>query len=289
MEHLKQRAATLIEALPYIRQFHGKTIVVKYGGSAMESAELKRAVAQDIVLMHYVGIRPIVVHGGGARITEMMDRLGKKAEFVKGLRVSDRETVEIAQMVLVGTINKEIVSLLNVQGVQAVGLSGQDANLIRAVKMETDGDTDLGFVGEVESVNADLLKDLAERGYVAVVSCIGVGPEGESYNINADHVAGRLAAAVGAEKLVNLTDVPGILRDPDDPDSLISRLTLAEAKEVLNSDVISRGMIPKVESLVIAVEGGVPRAHIIHGRVPHALLIELFTDAGIGTMVVRYD
>jgi acetylglutamate kinase len=286
MPDLTDRAATLIEALPYIREYYGKTVVVKYGGSAMERDDLKHAVAQDIVLMRYVGMRPIVVHGGGAKITDMMNRLGKKAEFVKGLRVTDLETMEIAQMVLVGTINKEIVSLLNVQGVEAVGLSGQDANLIRAIKMQGEADADLGFVGEVTEVNAKLLSDLAANGYVAVVSCIGVGPKGESYNINADHVAGRLAAAVGAEKLINLTDVPGVLRDPEDPSSLISRLSLAEARDLLASQTISRGMIPKTESLILAVEGGVPRAHVIDGRVPHALLIEVFTDAGIGTMVV---
>ncbi|MFQ6133383.1 MAG: acetylglutamate kinase, partial [Armatimonadota bacterium] len=257
----------------------------KYGGSAMTDEALKSGVAQDIVLMHYVGVRPIVVHGGGPKITHMMERLGKKAEFVKGLRVTDADTMEIAQMVLVGTINKEIVSAINLAGGRAVGLSGKDANLIRAHKRPSGTEADLGFVGDVDDIEAQVLDDLEASGYIAVVSSVGIGPDGASYNINADHVAGKLAAAVGAEKLVSLTDVPGILRDPDDPGSLISKLSLDEARDLLAAEAVGAGMVPKLESAVMALEGGVPRAHIIDGRVPHSLLMEVLTQAGIGTMV----
>ena len=284
-DELRRRAHTLTEALPYITKYAGKTMVIKYGGSAMTDPVLQASVAKDIVYMHYVGMKPIVVHGGGPKITQMMDRLGKKAEFVRGLRVTDAETMEIAQMVLVGTINKEIVTAINMQGGRAVGLSGKDANLIRASKRQTAPEADLGFVGDVAAIDGAVLDDLTSRGYIAVVSSVGIGPDGASYNINADHVAGRLAAAVRAEKLLSLTDVPGLLRDPQDPSSVISRLTLAEAQAAVAAEGVSSGMIPKLESAVMAVEGGVPRAHIIDGRVPHALLIEVFTDEGIGTMI----
>jgi len=285
MKDLRQHAQTLAEALPYIRRWADKTMVVKYGGSAMTDEALKASVAEDIVLMHYVGMHPLVVHGGGPKITQMMERLGKKAEFVRGLRVTDADTMEIAQMVLVGTINKEIVSAINLAGGRAVGLSGKDANLIRARKRPGEADADLGFVGDVDAIEGQILDDLAASGYIAVVSSVGSGPDGASYNINADHVAGKLAATVKAEKLVSLTDVPGILRDPHDPDSLVSRLSLSEARELLTTEAISAGMRPKLESAIMALEGGVPRAHIIDGRVPHSLLMEILTQAGIGTMI----
>ncbi len=284
-DELRRRAHTLTEALPYITKYAGTTMVVKYGGSAMTDPVLQQSVAKDIVLMHYVGMRPIVVHGGGPKITEMMDRLGKKAEFVRGLRVTDAETMEIAQMVLVGTINKEIVTAINVAGGKAVGLSGKDAQLIKATKHPSAPEADLGYVGDVESIDGTILDDLSAKRYIAVVSSVGSGPEGASYNINADHVAGRLAVSVQAEKLLSLTDVRGILRDPDDAGTLISRLSLQEAEALLADESVSAGMIPKLESAIVAVSGGVPRAHIIDGRVAHALLIEVFTDEGIGTMV----
>ncbi|MFQ5808251.1 MAG: acetylglutamate kinase [Armatimonadota bacterium] len=283
MKHVDERANTLIEALPYIQRFAGETIVVKHGGSAMDDPELRRAVAKDIVLMHCVGIRPIVVHGGGPRINDMMERLGIEPEFVDGLRVTPEQTMEVAQMVLIGSISKEIVSLINAEGGKAVGLSGKDANLIRARKMESEAD--LGYVGEVESINTDMLGTLSDAGCTVVVSPIGIGPKGESYNINADHVAAELAVAVEAAKLILLTDVPGVLADPDEDESVISTLTLAEARELLDGDDIGQGMIPKLGSAISAVDGGVPRAHIIDGRVPHASLIEVFTDRGIGTMI----
>lgn len=283
MADVEERAQILIEALPYIQQFAGSTIVVKHGGSAMVDPELRQAVAKDIVLMHFVGIRPVVVHGGGPRISAMMERLGIQPEFVRGLRVTTEQTMEVAQMVLVGSINKEIVSLINAEGGQAVGLSGKDANLIRTRKIESEAD--LGYVGEVESIDAGVLETLAASGYIAVVSPVGAGPKGESFNINADHAAAELAVAVGAAKLINLTDVPGILADPDDEESLISTLTLDEAQGLLGGEDIGEGMIPKLESAIRAVEGGVPRAHIIDGRIPHASLIEVFTDRGIGTMI----
>ena len=280
---VETRAQILIEALPYIQRFSGSTIVVKHGGSAMSDPELRQDVAKDIVMMHFVGIRPIVVHGGGPRISAMMERLGLKPEFVRGLRVTSEQTMEVAQMVLVGSINKEIVTLINAEGGRAIGLSGKDANLIRAKKLRAEAD--LGFVGEVESIEAGVLETLAGAGYIPVVAPIGIGPKGESYNINADHVAGELAVAMKADKLIDLTDVPGVLADPDDEESVISTLTLDEARELLDTEGIGEGMIPKVESAIWAVEAGVPRVHIIDGRIPHASLIEVFTDRGIGTMI----
>ena len=277
-------ASVLIEALPYLRQFYGKTIVVKYGGNAMIDETLKAQVMQDIALLHYVGIRPILVHGGGPEISAMMKQMGHEPAFVGGLRVTDAETMEIVEMVLAGKTNKGIVSLLNKQGAKAVGLSGKDANLIQAYKMESP-QGDLGYVGEVAKVNAELLTLLGEQGYIPVISSVAIGPDGESYNVNADHVAGHIAAAVGAAKLVVLTDVEGLYADYSDKSSLISEMDGAQAEAMIASGAAERGMIPKLEACIVAVEGGVPRAHLIDGRLPHALLIEIFTDAGIGTMV----
>lgn len=277
-------AAVLIEALPYLKQFYGKTIVVKYGGNAMIDETLKIQVMQDIALLHYVGIRPILVHGGGPEINAMMKQMGHEPAFVGGLRVTDSATMEIVEMVLAGKTNKGIVSLLNRQGARAVGLSGKDANLIQAYKMESQRG-DLGYVGEVSNVNCDILTLLSEQGYIPVVSSVAIGPEGESYNVNADHVAGHVAAALEAAKLVILTDVEGIYADYADKSSLIKELDVVQAEELLDSGAADRGMIPKLEACITAVEGGVPRAHLIDGRTPHSLLIEIFTDAGIGTMV----
>src|SRR5579872_1704005 len=278
------RAAVLIEALPYLRQFYGKTLVVKYGGNAMIDEALKEQVMQDIALLHYVGIRPILVHGGGPEISALMKQMGHEPTFVGGLRVTDAATMEIVEMALAGKTNKGIVSLLNKQGARAVGLSGKDANLIMAYKLESPAG-DLGYVGEVAQVNSGILTLLSEQGYVPVVSSIAIGPEGESYNVNADHVAGHVAAAVKAAKLVVLTDVEGIYADYPNPASLIHEMDVARAEELLASGAAERGMIPKLEACITAVEGGVPRAHLIDGRQPHSLLIEIFTDTGIGTMV----
>ena len=283
MEQFQQRASTLIEALPYIQQWAGKTVVVKYGGAAMTDSDLQRSVAQDLVLLRYVGINVVVVHGGGLRITEMMKRLGKEPQFVEGLRVTDAETMEIAQMVLVGNVNQQIVSLINAAGGQAVGLSGKDANLIMAGKKSAT--VDLGFVGEIIHINTQVITSLTEAGYLVVVSSIGTDAQGQSYNINADTVAGHLAAALGAAKVVILSDVPGLLANADDPNSLMSELTVSQAEELLSQETVGEGMIPKLQSCLTALAGGVERTHLIDGRMPHALLIELFTDAGIGTMI----
>ncbi len=287
-DQLKQRSETLIEALPYIRQFYGKTFVIKYGGNAMVDEELKQSVVQDIVLLRYVGIVPIVVHGGGPEITELMQRLGKEPKFVRGLRVTDAETAEIAEMVLAGKINKELVDLLNRSGGLAVGLNGKDANLLRATKIppERTGGVDIGFVGEVDEVNPAILHLLSGAGYIPVVSSTSADEEGNTLNLNADHVAGKIAAALQCTKLIFLTDVNGIYRNPKDPSTLISVLKASEAKELLKSGVIDKGMIPKVEACLEALAAGVPQTHIINGSIPHALLMEVFTAKGIGTMIV---
>ncbi|MBI3911608.1 MAG: acetylglutamate kinase [Armatimonadetes bacterium] len=280
----EERAQVLAEALPYLRRYHGKSLVIKYGGAAMADERLKQSVIQGVVLLHFVGIRPVLVHGGGPEVTEAMKKVGKVPTFVGGLRVTDAETVEIVEMVLTGKTNKGIVSMIHRQGGKAVGLSGKDGNLFVARRLKV-GDTDLGFVGEVTQVNTEVLEPLAEHGFIPVISSVAMGEEGETLNINADHVAGRLAAALRAEKLILLTDVPGLLEDVQRPESLLSEIGIARARELLASGCVERGMIPKVEACLMALEGGVPRAHIIDGRRPHALLTELFTDRGIGTMI----
>ena len=277
------QAEVLIQALPYIKQYAGKTVVVKYGGAAMLDESLKAAVMQDIVLMRYVGINPIVVHGGGPEISEAMHRMGKEPQFVGGLRVTDAETMEIVEMVLAGKTNKGIVAHLNQQGAQAVGLSGKDGNLIVAERETTKGD--IGFVGRVTQINPALLHTLASAGYIPVISTVAIGKDGESYNVNADTVAGELAAALGAVKLVMMTDVEGIYQDFADKDSLIREMSAKDARQLITDGHVDRGMIPKVEACVIAIHGGVERATIIDGRLPHSLLIELFTHDGIGTMI----
>lgn len=293
MFSILDKANILVEALPYIRKFHGKTIVIKYGGHAMVNAELKKAVMQDIILMKLVGMHPVLVHGGGPEITGMLERLSIKSDFVGGLRVTDAQTMEIVEMVLVGKINKEIVALINRLGGKAVGLSGKDANLIMAqkklgIRRDEAGQceqVDIGFVGDVEKINPDLVQNLMAEGYIPVVSPVGVGRAGESYNINADYVAGALAASLRADKLILLTDVQGIFEDFKDRDSLISELKTFEIPQKIAGGVISGGMIPKVECCAAAIEGGVNSSHIIDGRIPHSLLLEIFTDRGIGTMV----
>lgn len=283
LEH--DRARVLVEALPYLRRYHGKTIVVKYGGAAMTDESLKRQVMQDVVLMHYVGLNPILVHGGGPEVSEAMKRTGKEPVFVRGLRVTDEETMATVEMVLSGRTNKGIVSLLHQAGGRAVGLSGKDGNLFVAEKMHVDG-VDLGFVGEVVEVNPHVLETLIGGGYIPVICSVAVGRNGETFNINADHVAGRLAGRLRAEKLILLTDVRGILADVRDPASLLSEVAAAEARDLIATGKVDRGMIPKVEACLMALEGGVPRTHILDGRAPHSLLTELFTDQGVGTMIV---
>ena len=290
----KDKAAILVEALPYIQEFYGKTIVVKYGGNAMVNDELKEMVMQDIALMKYVGIRPVIVHGGGPEITSFLHMVGKKSDFVAGLRVTAAETVEIAEMVLDGKVNSAIVNLLNQRGVRAVGLSGKDAGLIKAhKKLATvyEGDevqkVDIGYVGTVEEVNTGLLEDLIENDYVPIIAPIGVGEQGESYNINADYVAAEIAGALEAEKLLLLTDVEGIYKDFHDKSSFISSLHAGEAREYIKSGIIAGGMIPKVEACLKALEQGAGKTHIIDGRLPHSIILELFTPTGIGTQVIR--
>lgn len=285
MDNLKQRADTLVEALPYLREFHGKTIVLKYGGNAMTDEGLKQAVMQDVVLLSFVGIKCLMVHGGGPEISDLMQRVGKEATFVDGLRVSDAETVELAEMALVGKVSRNIVQYLNEHGGKGIGLSGKDGALMRARKLVTDG-PDLGLVGELEAVDPAVLTLLTDNGFTPVISSIAPGADGATYNVNADHVAGVIAAAVGAAKLVVLTDVRGVLRDVDDESTLIAAMTVAEAKELMASGCIASGMVPKIHACLEAVESGVDRAHIIDGRLPHALLMEVFTNRGIGTMIV---
>lgn len=272
----------LLQALPYIQRFNKTVVVVKFGGNAMESDELASQFAQDIVLMHQVGIRPVVVHGGGPQIGEWLGRLGIESEFVDGRRVTDAETLEIAQMVLVGKVNSEIVSRINSFGPTAVGLAGTDGALLRVEAAASE----LGFVGHVKDVNIDLVNKLLEMDIVPVISTIGVDYEGQAYNINADDAAAAIAEHLGAEKLMFLSNVPGLLRDVSDPESLVRQITSAEAEAAMIEGWIAGGMIPKVEGCIHALTHGVGSVHLIDGRVPHALLLELFTDAGVGTMLV---
>jgi acetylglutamate kinase len=279
----KLQAEVLIQALPYIQKWRGATFVIKYGGAAMGENGLAAQVMQDIVLMHCVGIRPVIVHGGGPEISDLMKRLGKQPQFVNGLRVTDAETMELVEMALTGKTNPRLVALIQQQGGRAVGVSGKDGGLIRARKLESE--VDLGFVGEVESIHPSVLRSILEAGYIPVVSPIGMGADGATYNLNADFAAGALAGALEASKFILMTDVPGVLSDPDDPTSLISELTREQARRMLENGRVSGGMIPKLQACLTALENGCPRAHIIDGRVPHALLIEVFTDEGIGTMI----
>lgn len=273
---------TLLEALPYIREFHGKTVVVKYGGAAMTDPSLKEDFARDIVLLKYVGINPVVVHGGGPEITGYMERLGMDVRFVDGLRVSDAETVEVAKMVLVGKVNKDIVQRIGRHGQPAVGLSGDDGRLLRVSKQHSPGGADIGFVGKIDKVDVDVLNHIAQD-YIPVIASVGADRDGQSYNVNADEVAGAVARAMGAYKVMFLTDVEGWLRDPADLDSVISEARADEVEAALSS--IGGGMRPKLQSCLDAIHGGVSFAHIVDGRVPHSLLLELFTDAGIGTKI----
>jgi acetylglutamate kinase len=283
MSDAMSRALVLAEALPYIRAFSGKTIVVKYGGHAMDDPALAELFAQDVVLMHLVGFKPVVVHGGGPQITELMQRFGKEPEFVDGLRVTDAETVDIVRMALVGKVNREVVSAINRHGSYAVGLSGDDAGLL-TVRTR---DPRLGFVGDIEHVNPAIIERLLREDLIPVIATVGVDEAGQAHNVNADTVAGAIAGALCAEKLVYLTDVAGIYADYPDEDSRISQIDVPGLEKLLATDRVDGGMIPKLRSCIDALEQGVGRAHILDGRVPHALLLELFTREGIGTMITR--
>lgn len=282
------RAGILAEALPYIRNFSGKRILIKYGGSAMTNEQLKRDFAEDIALLSFIGVKPTIVHGGGPQIGALLKKLGKESRFVKGLRVTDEETMDVVEMVLVAKVNKDVVSLINSYGGKAVGVSGRDGGLIRAKKARpaklADTDEDLGLVGEVERINPELISSLEDRGFIPVIAPVGAGPQNKPYNINADTAAGAMAAALKAEKFILLTDVPGVL---DSDGSLISTLSEEVAESLVEDGSISGGMIPKIKCCLSSIRGGVPKAHIIDGRVPHALLLEILTDEGIGTEIVR--
>jgi acetylglutamate kinase len=297
LEKLIEKADILIESLPYIKTFYSKTFVIKYGGAAMEEEALKKNVIQDIILLKYIGINPVIVHGGGPMITSYLEKLGVKSRFVNGLRITDKETMEVVQMVLAGNINQEIVSMLNLNGGKAIGLTGKDANLIIARKhlpeIEYDNNTkketsvDLGFVGEIERIEPSVIQYLCQNGYIPVISPVGVGMDGESYNINADDVASEIAQAVKAEKLIMLTDVDGIYESAENKATKIDALTIDRARELLETNKIKGGMIPKLKACMDAVTHGVKRTHIIDGRERHSILLEIFTDKGTGTMVTK--
>ena len=277
-----ERAQILVEALPYIEKYRGEIVVVKYGGNAMTSEQLRQQVMEDIVLLHLIGVKVVLVHGGGPEISDLMEKLGKKAEFVDGLRVTDKETVDIVQMVLAGKINKTLVNLLEAKGGKAVGISGLDGRLIQC----TMKDPRLGYVGSVSKINIEPVTDLLEKGYIPVISTIGCDEEGNTYNINGDTAAAYIAGALEAKRLIMLTDIAGVLRDKNDPSSLIRQLSVQEAKQLFEEKVIAGGMIPKVECCITALKRGVRKAIIMDGRVPHSILMEILTDEGAGTMFV---
>lgn len=277
-----QRAEILIQALPYIQKYNDKIVVVKYGGNAMINEELKEAVMGDIVLLSLIGIKVVLVHGGGPEITDMLTKIGKKSEFVDGLRVTDRESVDIVQMVLAGKVNKNLVNLLQNKGGKAIGLCGMDGHMIEAKV----ADERLGFVGEVTDVNVDPILDVLEKGYIPVIATVGCDKDGNSYNINADTVAARLAGELKAECLISMTDIVGLLRDKNDPSTLIPKVYVSDAPKLMRDGVISGGMIPKVNCCIEAIRRGVKKVFIIDGRIPHSILIEVLTDEGVGTMFV---
>src|SRR4030066_1175547 len=293
MDNPIDKAKVLVEALPYIRRFYDKTIVIKYGGSTMEEEKMKRSFALDVVLLKYIGLNPVIVHGGGPQIGEMLTKIGKKSQFIEGMRVTDGETMDVVEMVLGGKVNKEIVSLINQQGGKAVGLSGKDGRLITAKKLKLrksggEGEKpeaiDIGMVGEVKTINPGVIEALEKENFIPVIAPVGVGEEGETYNINADLVAGKIASALKAEKLILLTDVEGVM---DEKKRLIPTLDVKQAKELISQKVISQGMIPKVNCCLDALEDGARTTHIINGTVEHAILLEIFTDVGIGTQIYK--
>ncbi len=284
MERTIEKASILIEALPYIKRFSGKIVVVKYGGSAMTDDSMKERVIQDIVLMKLVGMKPVIIHGGGNAITSMLKRLGKQSSFVKGLRVTDQETAEIAEMVLSGSINKHLVQQIQNHGISAVGINGKDGNTLVAQKKLVDGE-DVGFVGTVTEVNAALITSLIEHDFIPVIAPVGTDSKGNTYNINADYAAASIAGKLRAEKLVFLTDVEGILKDVNDPSTIIRRLTVSQAQAYIKDGVISGGMIPKTLCCIQGIQEGVKTVHILDGRIDHSMLLEVYTDHGIGTMI----
>jgi acetylglutamate kinase len=289
-ESIEQSAAArvqiLSEALPYIQQFTGRIVVVKYGGAAMKSDALKETVIRDVVFMSCVGLRPVLVHGGGPEINSWLEKLGIEPQFKNGLRVTDAATMDVVEMVLVGRVNKDIVTRINQAGATAIGLCGKDGNLITA---RPQGQEDIGFVGEVQNVNTNVIQPLLKAGSIPVISSVAADETGQAYNINADTVAGEIAAALGAEKLILLTDTPGILQDYKNPDTLLPKLSIQKARALIQEGIVAGGMIPKVDCCVRSLAQGVRAAHIIDGRLPHALLLEIFTDAGIGSMIVASD
>lgn len=285
IEKYLQKAEVLIEALPYIQKFNRKIIVVKYGGSAMSNEELQKNVIKDVTLLKLVGFKPIIVHGGGKAISSWVNKVGKQAEFVNGLRVTDAETMEIAEMVL-GRVNKSLVSMVQELGVKAVGISGKDGGLLKVDKKYSDGQ-DIGYVGDIKEVDAKILYDLLENDFLPIVAPIGMDDNFETYNINADDAACAIAKAVGADKLVFLTDVEGLYRDFEDKSTFISRLTASEADELIESGIIGGGMLPKLNNCTSAVKNGVSRVHILDGRIPHCLLLEIFTNHGVGTAIIK--
>lgn len=285
MEKYLEKAEILVEALPYIQRFNRKIMVVKYGGSAMIDEELKKTVIEDVVLLKLIGFKPIIVHGGGKEINRWVDKVGMKTRFVNGLRVTDEDTMELAEMVL-ASVNKSLVSKVQTLGVKAVGISGKDGGLLKVKKKQTGGE-DIGFVGEVDYVDPKILKDLLEKDFLPIVFPVGMDRDGVSYNINADEAASGIARALKAEKLVYLSDVEGVMLDPEDPDSLISQIYTNEARDLIDNGIISGGMIPKINNCIEAIENGVSRIHIMDGRIPHALLLEIFTNRGIGTAMIR--
>lgn len=287
MEKYLHKAEVLIEALPYIQRFNRKVIVVKYGGSAMVDETLKRQVIEDVTLLKLVGFKPIIVHGGGKEISRMVEKLGKEAQFVNGLRVTDEETLEIAEMVL-GKVNKSLVQLVGSLGVRAIGISGKDGNLLKVEKKLSNGE-DIGFVGEVTNVDSKVLYDLLEKDFLPIVCPIGVDENFQAYNINADDAACAIARAMNAEKLAFLTDIEGVYKDPSDPETLISELTIREAENLMESGYIGGGMLPKLQNCIDAIHNGVSRVHILDGRIKHCLLLEIFTNKGIGTAILKDD
>ena len=287
MDQVMQKASVLIEALPYIQKFNRKIIVVKYGGSAMSNEELQRNVIQDVTLLKLVGFKPIIVHGGGKAISKWVGKVGKEAKFVNGLRVTDEETMEIAEMVL-GSVNKNLVTMVEELGVKAVGISGKDGGLLKVNKKYADGQ-DIGYVGEINKVDPKVLYDLLEKDFLPIVAPVGLDDDFNTYNINADDAACAVARAVGADKLVFLTDIEGLYKDINDKSSFISRLSAGQAEELINSGVIGGGMLPKLNNCTAAIRNGVNRVHILDGRVPHCLLLEIFTNEGVGTAIYSDD
>ncbi|MEE1315093.1 MAG: acetylglutamate kinase [Faecalimonas sp.] len=285
MEKYLSKAEVLIEALPYIQRFNRKIIVVKYGGSAMVDEELKKRVIEDVTLLKLVGFKPIIVHGGGKEISNMVKRLGMEPKFINGLRVTDAETMEVAEMVL-GKVNKSLVQLVESLGVRAIGISGKDGGLLKVEKKYSNGE-DIGFVGEVTEVNAEILQDLLEKDFLPIICPIGLDENCQTYNINADDAACAIATAMQAEKLAFLTDIEGVYRDPKDPETLISELLVSEAEELMQTGNIGGGMLPKLQNCIDAIEKGVSRVHVLDGRIPHCLLLEIFTNKGIGTAILK--